>query len=85
MARYCCYFLCRNGRPLVAEDIEALSDGAAIAQARRAFAQWPMLPGFELWLNDELIHAENSGRPAASARMRLEAAPSAIAPRMGKP
>jgi hypothetical protein len=65
MAHYSCYFLGRNGKALVVEDIEARSDGHALEQARRAFSRWPMFPAFELCQGDTLIHNEDRKRPAA--------------------
>ena len=65
MVRYRCYFLGRNGKILVAEDIEASMDPDAIDRARQSFDQWPMFPAFELWLDDKRIHKEQRSRPAA--------------------
>ena len=64
MARYRCYFLGANGKILVADDIEALSDTDALAQARRRFDELPMFPSFELWLADRRIHKEVRTREA---------------------
>jgi hypothetical protein len=65
MAHYCCYFLGRDGKALVVEDIEARSEEGALEQVRWAFSQWPMFPAFELRGGDKLILREGRERPAA--------------------
>jgi CheY-like chemotaxis protein len=70
MARYRCCYLGANDQTLVADDIEALSDSDALAQARQRFEKLPMFPGFELWLGERRILQEArraAGGPAGDA------------------